>query len=182
MPPASSASEPGTRNQEPGTGASVRLYLSAPIFTQAQRQWNRRLAAALEEALPGAQVRLPQDFRVEGRYNDPKTFASIYRRCTEELSAADALVAVLDGSDADSGTAFEIGFAAARGVPVVGVRTDYRPGQDRGANLMLSRACAKFVFNMSFREDTDALAADVARKLRAELNTKNKPPMNTDRH
>jgi nucleoside 2-deoxyribosyltransferase len=174
MPPASPNPQPGTGNQKPGT--AVRIYLSAPIFTQAQRQWNRRLASALAEALPGAAVILPQDFRVEGRYNDPKTFASIYRRCTEELASAAALVAVLDGSDADSGTAFEVGFAAARGVPVVGVRTDYRAGQDRGTNLMISRACARFVFNMSFREDTDALAAEVARKLRAELAGKGKPP------
>jgi nucleoside 2-deoxyribosyltransferase len=168
----SATPEPRTPNPEP----KVRLYLSAPIFTQAQRQWNRRLAAALEETFPGAAVRLPQDFRVEGRYNDPRTFASIYRRCTEELASADALVAVLDGPDADSGTAFEIGFAAARGVPTVGVRTDYRPGQDRGANLMLGQACAKFVFNMSFREDTDALAADIARKLRAGMTARGKSP------
>jgi len=49
------------------------------------------------------------------------------------------------------------------------VRTDYRAGQDRGANLMIGRACARFVFNMSFREALDDLAADVARKLRQEL-------------
>ena len=160
---------PESRPSPPAPRPPFRLYLSAPIFTQAQRQWNRRLAAALAAELPGVEVVLPQDFRVEGRYNDPRTFASIYRKCTEELAAAAALVAVLDGSDADSGTAFEVGFAAARGVPVVGVRTDYRAGQDRGTNLMLSRACGRFVFNMSFREDTDALAAEVARKLRPEL-------------
>ncbi|HOX08073.1 MAG TPA: nucleoside 2-deoxyribosyltransferase [Planctomycetota bacterium] len=166
--------EPAARNRAPG--APPRIYLSAPLFTQAQRQWNRRLAAALAEALSGATVLLPQDFRVEDRYNDPRTFASIYRQCTEAIAGADALVAVFDGPDADSGTAFEVGFAAARGVPVIGVRTDYRPGQDRGANLMLSRACARFVFSMSFHEDTDALAAEVARKLRAVLEAGKKPP------
>jgi len=167
------ASDP--RSPVPDPSGTLRIYLSAPIFTQAQRQWNRRLAAALREALSGAAVVLPQDFRVEERYNDPRAFASIYRKCTAEIASADALVAVLDGSDADSGTAFEAGFAAASGVPVIGVRTDYRPGQDRGTNLMISRACARFVFNMSFREDTDALAADVARKIRAALDAKGKP-------
>src|SRR5579871_6006345 len=39
------------------------------------------------------------------------------------LERADAVLAILDGPDVDSGTASEIGFAAARGTPVVGLRT-----------------------------------------------------------
>jgi len=154
---------------------AVKVYLSAPIFTQAERQWNRRLAAALEAQLPGAAVVLPQDFRVEDRYNDRRTFESIFAKCLGELASAGAVVAVLDGPDVDSGTAFELGYAAARGVPIIGVRTDYRAGQDRGTNLMVGRACARLVFNMSFREDTVALAADIVRKLRAELAARGKP-------
>jgi len=155
---------------------ALKVYLAAPVFSQNERQWNRRLAAAVEKELPGAAVMLPQDFRVEGRYNDPKTYADIFKKCLAEIDAADAVVAVLDGADADSGTAFEVGYAWARGVPVIGVRTDYRAGQDRGANLMCSRACARFVFDMSFREDLGALASDVARKLRAELCARGKLP------
>jgi len=158
----------------PDSRPPVKVYLSAPIFTQAERQWNRRLAAALQVQFPGAAVVLPQDFRVEDRYNDRRAFASLFRKCLDELASADAAVAVLDGPDADSGTAFELGYAAARGVPIIGVRTDFRPGQDRGTNLMIGRACARFVFNMSFREDTDALAADIARKLRQELAARGK--------
>lgn len=163
------------------TPAELKVYLSAPIFSQSQRQWNRRLASALAAAMPGLTVILPQDFRVEDRFNDPRTFESIYRRCTGEIAAADALIAVLDGPDADSGTAFEAGFAAARGVPVIGVRTDYRAGQDRGTNLMLGRACARFVFNMSFREDTDDLAADIVRKLKQQFAAKGKPAAGNNR-
>jgi nucleoside 2-deoxyribosyltransferase len=154
----------------------LKIHLAAPLFTLNERQWNRRLAAAIEEKLPEAAVMLPQDFRVEGRYNDPKTYADIFKKCLAEIDSADAVVAVLDGADADSGTAFEVGYAWARGVPVVGVRTDYRAGQDRGANLMCSRACARFVFDMSFREDLGALASDVARKLRAELSARGTLP------
>jgi nucleoside 2-deoxyribosyltransferase len=121
-------------------------------------------------------VVLPQDFRLEGRYNDPKTYADIFKQCLAEIDSADAVVAVLDGADADSGTAFEVGYAFSRRVPIVGVRTDYRAGQDRGANVMCSRACARFVFDMSFREDAEALAADVARKLRQELAARRPSP------
>ena len=66
----------------------LRAYLAAPLFTQSERQWNRRLAAAVEAALPGVRVVLPQDFRVEGRYNDKRTYENIFRKCLEEIAAA----------------------------------------------------------------------------------------------
>ncbi len=46
------------------------------------------------------------------------------------LEHADGVLAWLDGVDLDSGTAAEVGFAAARGIPVVGVRTDARMAGD----------------------------------------------------
>lgn len=49
------------------------------------------------------------------------------------IDACDAVLAVLDGPDVDSGTAAEIGWAAAIGKPVVGLRTDLRPGGDNEA-------------------------------------------------
>jgi hypothetical protein len=42
------------------------------------------------------------------------------------LRSADLLVAGLDGVDVDSGTAAEVGYAAALGKPVFGLRTDLR--------------------------------------------------------
>jgi hypothetical protein len=46
------------------------------------------------------------------------------------LRAADAVLAVLDGSDVDSGVAAEVGYASAIGRPVVGLRTDERASVD----------------------------------------------------
>lgn len=42
------------------------------------------------------------------------------------IRGADALLAILDGPDVDSGTAAEIGFAAAIGRPTAGLRLDTR--------------------------------------------------------
>jgi nucleoside 2-deoxyribosyltransferase len=53
------------------------------------------------------------------------------------LAAADAVLAVLDGPDADSGTAAEIGWAAARGTPVVGWRSDFRLADHEAARVNL---------------------------------------------
>lgn len=48
------------------------------------------------------------------------------------------MVAVLDGADVDSGTAWEIGYAYAKGKPVLGLRTDFRTlGIEGNVNLMI---------------------------------------------
>jgi len=147
----------------------MKVYLAAPLFTQTERMANRSLAAGIERELPGATVVLPQDFKVSGKYNDRKNYRVLFAKCLEAIDTADALVAVLDGADADSGVGFEVGYAYARRVPVVGIRTDYRAGQDRGVNVMLSQAAGRFVFDMAFRENPETLARDVANKLRQLL-------------
>ncbi len=163
----SPAPQPGTGNRRPGT--RVRVYLAAPLFTQTERMANRALAASIEREMPGAVVVLPQDFKVAGKYNDRKNYRVLFAKCLEAIDTARAMVAILDGADADSGVGFEVGYAFARRVPVVGVRTDYRAGQDRGVNVMLSQAAGRFVFDMAFQEDPDSLARDVVAKLKQLL-------------
>ncbi len=54
------------------------------------------------------------------------------------IRTADALLAILDGTDVDSGTAAEIGFAAALGRPTVGLRLDTRrTGDNAGVTVNL---------------------------------------------
>lgn len=143
----------------------MKLYLAAPLFSQMERSWNRGFAAALAAALPGAAVLLPQDFRSGDKYNDPKHYGALYKLCLAGIDGCDAVVAVLDGADVDSGVAFEVGYARARGKPVVGLRTDYRPGADHGVNLMCCRSCRYVVREFAFQEDPAAVAKSVARRL-----------------
>jgi nucleoside 2-deoxyribosyltransferase len=138
----------------------MRLYWAAPLFSQVMRRWNRALAGALAEELPGVRIVLPQDFRAEGRFNDRRYYGRIHRRCLAEIRRADALVAVLDGADA------EVGYASALGIPVVGLRTDYRPGADRGVNLMVGRACTYLLREFAFQEEERTVARALARRLR----------------
>jgi hypothetical protein len=53
---------------------------------------------------------------------------------------------------------------------VIGVRTDYRQGQEKGCNIMLSQGCTAFVFRPAFDENFDALARDIVRKLQRVLS------------
>lgn len=52
------------------------------------------------------------------------------------IDGSHALLAVLDGSDVDSGTAAEIGYAYAKGLLIVGYRTDFRLGGDNEGALV----------------------------------------------
>jgi nucleoside 2-deoxyribosyltransferase len=136
------------------------IYLAAPVFSQVERQYNRRLAERLEARLPRCQVILPQDFRVgpEGApFNDRRHLAGIHRRCIESLRGADLLLAILDGADADSGVAYEVGYARALGKPVLGLRTDYRQSQVKGLNVMLAEGCSEVLCHFSFNEKLDSL-------------------------
>lgn len=149
----------------PRDDGRLRVYFAAPLFTQQERRWNRQVAEALAAQL-GCEVILPQDFARDGRKNDPRHFGEIFRFCLQGVERCDVVVAVLDGADADSGTAFEMGYAFALGKPVVGVRTDFRRQQERGTNIMLSRSCQAFVRRLSFNEDVGPLVRELARKVR----------------
>jgi nucleoside 2-deoxyribosyltransferase len=55
---------------------------------------------------------------------------------TDLIRQSDGMLAILDGTDVDSGTASEIGYAAARGIPVVGLRLDTRVTGDNRATIV----------------------------------------------
>jgi nucleoside 2-deoxyribosyltransferase len=61
--------------------------------------------------------------------------AAIGGRNRRLLGRARAVLAVLDGPDIDSGTAAEIGWAAAKRVPVVGWRSDFRLSENEAATV-----------------------------------------------
>ena len=150
----------------------VRIYLAGPLFTVQERCMNRVLASKIESALPGAKVLLPQDFKYDDRYNDARAFGLIFKGCIAGIDDSDCVVAWLDGPDSDSGTSFECGYAYAKGTPVIGVPTDFRHNQERGVNIMLSRACSAFVYRPSFDEDMDGLARSVAQAVKKVMKLK----------
>lgn len=64
--------------------------------------------------------------------------AALGERNVALIRSADAVVAVLDGTDVDSGTASEIGYAFALDIPILGIRTDFRrTGENDGCTVNL---------------------------------------------
>jgi nucleoside 2-deoxyribosyltransferase len=147
----------------------MNLYLAAPLFTQAERSWNLRLAALLAGA--GHAVFLPQAEVLAIATLDADT---IFQVDIDGVRSADAVVAVIDGADPDSGTSFECGLAYALGSPIVLVRTDFRAGGDAlpgqklaTVNLMLAQAASAVVNLTSPISSLDDLAVEVIKALEA---------------
>ncbi len=62
----------------------------------------------------------------------------IAERNADAIDSSDVLLAILDGTDVDSGTASEIGYAFAKGKTIFGYRGDFRlSGDNEGAEVNL---------------------------------------------
>ena len=119
--------------------ARYRAYLAAPLFSEAERTFNQKIRDLLEAHL--FEVYLPQEAGDDTHNRSETTHREIFRLNREALDRGDFLVAVIDGADADSGTAWEMGYATCKGVPVYAIRTDFRRvGQDELVNLMLEQS------------------------------------------
>ena len=119
-------------------------YLAGPLFSIAEREFNKTFSHHVQSRVPGLRIILPQvDAEPEAEVNN--FAAKVYQNCLTLLNKADVVIAILEGSDADSGTCIEMGYAVAKGIPIIGVRTDFRASQDRGVNRMVSQACTELV-------------------------------------
>jgi nucleoside 2-deoxyribosyltransferase len=120
------------------------LYYAGPLFTDAERAWNAANVLTLRVRLPHWRVLVPQEFcaAFDSGAAGPR-YDLVAQACLDHLALADVVLAVLDGADPDSGTCFEAGWAVARGIPVIGLRTDWRPAEDGAANCMLTRTCRR---------------------------------------
>ena len=129
----------------------MRIYCAGALFNLAEKRFNRELADELGTRLGDAEFVLPQERASQFLHREDWS-QRMFEDCLTMIDASDAVLAILDGPDADSGTSLELGYAYARGIPVVGVRTDFRGGEDRGLNLMLSNVCRTLLL-----EPVDAL-------------------------
>lgn len=126
--------------------ARFRVYLAGPLFSDAEKAYNLHIASVLEEHRFA--VYLPQLVGDDTHCRDREAHREIFATHLHALDHSDLVVSVVDGADADSGTAWEMGYAYARGIPVVAIRTDFRMvGYHERVNLMLEQS-ARVVDNL----------------------------------
>lgn len=87
-----------------------------------------------DPALIGAALALP--LGLERRVALQRLNGVIGRNNQNGIQDAEGLFAVLDGVDVDSGTAAEIGFAAALDLPMLGYRGDFRLSADNEGGIV----------------------------------------------
>src|SRR5438309_277131 len=129
----------------------MKLYLAAPLFSEAERAFNLAVAQALSAA--GHEVYLPQ--RDTPKVDGAARTTAVFRANLAAVATADAVVAVCEGPQVDDGTAWEIGYAYGRKYPslwsahrcpprpAAGLAVD--PAADPHAALRGGRATGKFL-------------------------------------
>ena len=111
----------------------MRAYIAGPLFSDQDRNMLETLNRGLKAQ--GIETYLPHKHggdlgSVKMRYGKRRIRNILFQRDIIELESADMLVALLDGSDVDSGTALEMGIAYKLGMPIFGLKTDiFRRGQ-----------------------------------------------------
>ena len=130
----------------------MKIYQAGPLFSHAERMWHRMLKEELEKA--GHEVVWPGDLINQGMVDEwgIDTPSMILKTDSEALAGCDAVVALLDGPQVDDGTAWEIGFAYAKGIPVYGIRTDFRNAGDSRfsmVNSMVEASLEQMAINVS---------------------------------
>lgn len=138
----------------------MKIFLAGPLFTAAEREFNRALCVELVAA--EHEVWLPQE-------NEPREAgaAAIFKKDLEGINWAQAVIANMDGPDPDSGTCWECGYAFAKKKPVIAFRTDIRHAEDAAIgrfNLMIEKSATKVVVLPGATLD------QVARKLLAAID------------
>jgi nucleoside 2-deoxyribosyltransferase len=136
---------------------TCKIYLSGPLFSQAEIDWARKVKAFLKERLgKGIEVIWPH----EVASGSPQ---EIFQANLRALNECGLMVALLDGPQVDDGTAWEVGFFYARGGKILGIRTDFRKAgesSDSHVNAMVEFSCQAIVESLEdlVREMEKALA------------------------
>ncbi|MBN2733852.1 MAG: nucleoside 2-deoxyribosyltransferase [Methanomicrobiaceae archaeon] len=119
--------------------ARYKVYFAAPLFSCAERDFNERLAILLREHM--FLVHLPQELGDNQGSREKSQNKKIFEQNLAALDEADIVVSIIDGSDADSGTSWEMGYAYAKNKKIISLRTDFRSvGENELVNLMLEES------------------------------------------
>ncbi|EJN60808.1 Nucleoside 2-deoxyribosyltransferase [Halogranum rubrum] len=111
----------------------MQVYFAAPLFNQAEREFNARATEALESA--GYDVFLPQrdvgdigelEVMDQEGVSDEDVMQEIFEIDRQGVLDADIVTATLDGRVPSEGTVIEAAIAHEHGIPVVGLKTDRR--------------------------------------------------------
>tara|TARA_E500000305_G_C3978695_1_gene215707 strand:+ start:606 stop:1073 length:468 start_codon:yes stop_codon:yes gene_type:complete len=118
----------------------MKVYFAAPLFSQAEREFNTNVVERIEEHCT---VYLPQrdgalmPNLIRGGASPDEAMAIVFKQDIEAIRRSNLIVVVLDGRSVDEGAAFELGVAWAMDKSIIGLRTDFRQLASFGNNPMI---------------------------------------------
>jgi nucleoside 2-deoxyribosyltransferase len=128
---------------EPMT-TTPRAYVAGPLFDEGERWWIEKVDQLVADA--GFVTFLPH------RDNPPKdefNVRAIFENDKRGIDEADVVVANLNGVLTDDGTAWELGYAYAKGKYIIGLHTDWRMRfPHEVVNLMMECSVDRLVRNL----------------------------------
>lgn len=120
-----------------------RCYIASPLgFTEAGRRYQAdvylpALATVVEPVDPWSLTTVDELAEARATGRERALALEIGRRNAEAIRSCRLLVAQLDGQEVDSGTAAEVGYAAALGLTCFGWRSDLREAGEPGVRVNL---------------------------------------------
>ncbi len=120
------------------------VYIAEPLFTPGDRKYAEEIDEIVRKF--GFETYLPH--RDAGVFIRGKSSSeTFFKNDLSYLENCAFVVAILNGTDVDSGTAWEIGYAYAKGKPIYGIIEDTRKPNVDLLNPMLVNSIKKIAFS-----------------------------------
>jgi nucleoside 2-deoxyribosyltransferase len=136
------------------------VYFAAPFFSSAEREINERLIAAMEvrglNVFSPARDGIVAKNELTGSVSWAEISARVWNCDISALENSKLLFAIIDGRSIDEGVCVEIGYAAAKGKPIIAFSSDDRRQFPWGHNPMVIHPIRAIV------SDPDRAVLDVA--------------------
>lgn len=116
----------------------MKVYLANSLFSEADRDFNIKLATKIRETSKSIDLYVPQENMEINDKSKVVTAQDIADGDMKHLIESDVLVAVIDGVEIDSGVAAEIGAFYMTGKPIYALCTDIRTNTDSIKNGLIN--------------------------------------------
>ena len=96
------------------------IYIAGPFFTDEERAFLKIVIESVKETFPNEELFIPMEHFIPNGENlsNNEWAEAVFKMDVEALNKCDRVVAAYIGFRSDTGTAWEIGYAYAKGIPV----------------------------------------------------------------
>lgn len=96
------------------------IYIAGPFFTDEERTFLKIVIESVKETFPNEKLFIPMEHFIPNGENlsNNEWAEAVFKMDVEALNKCDRVVAAYLGLRSDTGTAWEIGYAYAKGIPV----------------------------------------------------------------